>query len=180
MLDEEPIRHGIETGGHNGEMQFVGWVAGNMVEVGQHAEQNVVVVRRGVVDDLPAHGRHAPLNLGRDGVDAPLDSLFAKVGNHPAEAIVTKVVHHEFVAELIDAATKVDDSAVGLLLIPSAVSVIMVHSVLQFGSGTRGETETGIGQLGKHRSRITVARCLLQSQSDHLGFILSSGIDKNH
>ena len=131
MLDEESVRDGVEAGGHDREVQLVGGVAGNMVEVRHHAEHNIVVVRRGVVDNLAAHRGHAALDFGRDGTSTLLDGLLAHIRNHRAERIALQIFGSEFVAEYVEMLTKVDDGAVGFLLTPAIGSIILIHRIFQ-------------------------------------------------
>ena len=97
------------------------------MDVGQQAQEDIVVVRTGVVECLVAPGRGAAGYLAGQGVDDALYGVLVQAGNHAAVLVGLEVLEGDLVAVLVDAVAAVDDGAVGLLLGPGGVCVVVVH-----------------------------------------------------
>ena len=161
-------------------MHLVGRVGGDMLQVGQHAQQDVVVMGRRIVDDLAMHRLHALVDLLDNGIDGVLDGSHSQVRDHRAVRVALQILKGQLVAELVDSLAEVQDGAVALLLRPGRTRIVLVYGVFQGGGGAVGQVEAGVGHSRQHGGGIAVGRLLLQGQLHHLGLGLASREDDGH
>ena len=86
------------------------------MDVRQQTEEDIIVVRTGVVEGLVTPGGCTAGNLAGHGVDYALDCVLAQVGNHAAVLVGLEVLEGNLVSVFVDAVAAVEHGSVSFLL----------------------------------------------------------------